>query len=125
MTNYEKMYEQLVEKGMQKKIAKLFIKKYRIEEESFTCDETTKEWTLSRGFFPSRKDMFGLNEGNYRNYLSDYADFRMHPYNNHFVIWINDKLSLKYTLGKDFSEIMPEYYLYVENDDNYTYLQDT
>lgn len=124
MTDYNVMYEQLVEKGMQKKIAKLFVKKITIEEDNFVCDDETKKWALSRGFFPSRKELFGLTDENYHQYLSDYADFRMHPYNNHFVIWINDKLSLKYTLGSDYSEIMPEYYLYIENNDDYTYLQD-
>ena len=43
MTDYEKMYELLVEKGMQKKIARLFIKKFTIEEESFSSDDDTKE----------------------------------------------------------------------------------
>lgn len=125
MVNYDKMYDLLVEKGMQKKIAKLFIKKFQIEEESYKAPENVKEWAMSRGFFPSRVELYGLNENNYHDYLSDYADFMLHPYNNHFVIWINDKLSLKYTLGKDFNEIMPKYYLYVENNDDYTYLQDT
>lgn len=124
MTNYDVMYEQLVEKGMQNKIAKLFIKKFSIEEENYSCDNDIKEWALKRGFFPSRKELLGLSEDNYKHFLSDYEDYRMHPYNNHFVIWINDKLSLKYTLGRDYSDIMPEYYLYIENDCNYTYLQD-
>lgn len=125
MINYDKMYEQLVEKGMQKNIAKLFIKKCKIEEDIYKGDETTREWAMTKGFFPSRVDLYGLNDENYKNYMPDYVDFRLHPYNNHFVIWINDKLSLKYTLGRDFADIMPEYYLYIENNGDYTYLQDT
>lgn len=125
MINYDKMYEQLVEKGMQKNIAKLFIKKCKIEEDIYKRDETTREWAMTKGFFPSRVDLYGLNDENYKNYMPDYVDFRLHPYNNHFVIWINDKLSLKYTLGRDFADIMPEYYLYIENNGDYTYLQDT
>ena len=125
MINYDKMYDQLVEKGMQKKIAKLFIKKCKIEEDIYKGDEVTREWAMTKGFFPSRVDLYGLTDENYKNYMPDYVDFRLHPYNNHFVIWINDKLSLKYTLGRDFADIMPEYYLYVENNGDYTYLQDT
>ena len=125
MINYDKMYEQLVEKGMQKNIAKLFIKKCKIEEDIYKGNETTREWAMTKGFFPSRVDLYGLNDENYKNYMPDYVDFRLHPYNNHFVIWINDKLSLKYTLGRDFADIMPEYYLYIENNGDYTYLQDT
>jgi hypothetical protein len=119
------MYEQLVEKGMHKKVAKPFIKKFKIEEDIYKGDENLREWAMTKGFFPSRVELYGLNDSNYKNYLPDYVDFRLHPYNNHFVIWINDKLSLKYTLGQDFNNIMPEYYLYVENDGQYTYLQDT
>ena len=124
MVNYDKMYELLVQHGMQNKIAKLFIKKFKIEEEAYTCSEDEKKWAMSRGFFPSRVELYGLNDSNYKYYLPDYADFMMHPYNNHFAIWINDKLSLKYTLGRDFADIMPEYYLYIENNGDYTYLQD-
>ena len=124
MTNYDKMYQLLVSKGMQSKIAKLFIKKFKIDEKSYSCSESDKEWAMTKGFFPSRIDLYGLNEDNYKLYMPDYVDYRLHPYNNHFVIWINDKLSLKYTLGSDFKDIMPEYYLYIENNGEYTYLQD-
>lgn len=124
MTNFDKMYALLVEHGMQKKIAKLFIKKCKIEENIYNGDDSTREWAMSKGFFPTRVELYGLNDDNYKNYMPDYVDFRLHPYNNHFVIWINDKLSLKYTLGRDFADIMPEYYLYIENNGEYTYLQD-
>lgn len=125
MTNFNKMYSLLVEKGMDKKIAKLFIKKYKIEEGYYKCSEEMRKWAMEKGFFPSRIELYGLDESNYKYYLPDYVDFRLHPYNNHFAIWINDKLSLKYTLGRDFANIMPEYYLYIENTGEYTYLQDT
>lgn len=125
MTNFDKMYSLLVEKGMDKKIAKLFIKKYKIEEGYYKCNEETRKWAMEKGFFPSRIELYGLDENNYRYFLPEYVDFMLHPYNNHFVIWINDKLSLKYTLGEQFDDIMPEYYLYIENNGEYTYLQDT
>ena len=125
MINYDKMYELLVEKGMEKKIAMLFLKKCKIEEGIYKGDEALREWAMTKGFFPSRVDLYGLTEDNYKFFMPDYVDFRLHPYNNHFVIWINDKLSLKYTLGRDFTDIMPEYYLYIEKNGDYTYLQDT
>ena len=124
MTNYELMQKLLIENGMQSKVAKGFIKKFKIEELSYSCSDESKKWAMSKGFFPSRIKLYGLNEDNYTYFLPDYADFMMHPYNNHFAIWINDKLSLKYTLGKDFSHILPRYYLYIENNGDYTYLQD-
>ena len=125
MTNYDKMCDLLVEKGMQKQMARFFVKKCKIEEEIYHGDEELRKWAMTKGFFPSRVDLYGLNEENYKYYMPDYVDFKLHPYNNHFVIWINDKLSLKYTLGSDFKDIMPEYYLYVENNGDYTYLPDT
>ena len=124
MTNYEKMRVLLVENGMNERISHLFMRKFRIDEETFSCDESTKEWAMARGFFPSRVQLYGLNEQNFQNYLPDYCDFMLHPYNNHFVIWVNDKLSLKYTLGGEFADALPEYYLYIENDGEYTYLMD-
>ena len=125
MINYDKMYNLLVEKGMQGKVAKFFVKKCKIEEGIYKGNDEVREWAMSKGFFPSRVDLYGLNDDNYKVYMPDYVDFRLHPYNNHFVFWINDKLSLKYTLGRDFANIMPEYYLYIENNGDYTYLQDT
>lgn len=124
MTNYDKMYELLVQKGMQNKIAKLFVKKFQIEESNYDCDEEIKRFAMTKGFFPSYVELYGLNEENYHNFLPEYSDYRMHPYNNHFSIWINDKLTLKYTLGLDFAAIMPKYYLYIENNGEYTYLND-
>lgn len=125
MTNYDRMHTLLVQYGMETKIAKEFIRKCKIEEGIYKGGEELREWAMTKGFFPSRVDLYGLNDENYHLYMPDYVDYRLHPYNNHFVIWINDKLSLKYTLGSDFKDIMPEYYLYVENNGEYTYLQDT
>lgn len=120
------MREMVVQAGMEKKLSKLFMKKLEMDEKAYPCDEATKEWAMSKGFFPGRVELYGLNENNYRHYVSDYCDFMLHPYNNHFRIWISDKLSLKYTISSDISlsKIMPEYYLYIENNGDYTYLMD-
>lgn len=80
---------------------------------------------MERGFFPGRIELYGLTEDNYKDYVPDFNYFMIHPMNHHFRIWINDKLSLKYTLNSNGCEmVMPEYYLYVENDGTYTYLMD-
>lgn len=124
MTDYEKMRELLVKNGMDKKISYLFMRKFKIDENEFSCDESTREWAMSRGFFPGRVQLYGLNDDNYMDYVPDFCDFMLHPYNNHFVIWINDKLSLKYTLGDKLARTIPQYYLYIENNGDYTYLMD-
>lgn len=75
-----------------------------------------KIWALQRGFLPSRVKLYGLTEENYHDYLSDIDYYYLHPINNHFAIWINDKLTLKYIFPSIFTtlegrrlSIMPEY----------------
>lgn len=125
MTNYDVLVDLLREQGMDYKWSKMFVKKLRDDEMAFNMSDEQKEWAMRRGFYPGRILLYGLNEDNYRDYVPDYNYFMTHPLNHHFKIWINDKLSLKYTLNSNGCEdSMPEYYLYVENDDNYTYLFD-
>lgn len=71
-----------------------------------------KLWALRRGFFPSRVKMYDLNQDNYKLYLSDFAYYRMHPINNRFRFWVNDKLTYRYVLGK-YDEFLPRYYCHM------------
>lgn len=125
MTNYDRLLELVREAGMDKKWAKMFIKKLADDEAAFPVSEEKRNWALERGFYPGRTELYGLNEENASRYLPDYPYFMMHPLNHHFKIWVNDKLTLKYVLsGGGCADTMPEYYLYVENNGNYTYLCD-
>ncbi len=125
MTNYDKLTELLRAQGMDYKWTKMFVKKLRDDEIAFNMSDEEKKWAMERGFFPGRAALYGLNEDNYLDYVPDYNYFMEHPLNHHFKIWINDKLSLKYTLNSaGCQDSMPDYYLYVENDENYTYLFD-
>ncbi len=125
MTNYDKLLTLLQESGMDKKWSKMFVKKLSDDEKAFLTDDNTKKWALSKGFYPGRVELYGLTEENYKNYLPDYQYFMIHPINHHFRIWVNDKLTLKYVLNSNnCQDTMPEYYLYVENNGNYTYLMD-
>ena len=125
MTNYEKLLEEVRALGMDYRWARMFVKKLRDDEEAFdTVDEASKKWALERGFYPGWIETYGLTEENYRNYMPDYQYFMMHPMNNHFLKWL-DKTTLKYVLNSNGCEAsMPDYYLYVENNDDYTYLMD-
>lgn len=125
MTNYEMLTDLLRENGMDYKWTKMFVKKLSDDEQAFPTDDSTKKWALSRGFYPGRVELYGLTEENYKNYLPDYPYFMAHPLNHHFKIWVNDKLTLKYVLNSNgCADTMPAYYLYVENNGNYTYLMD-
>jgi hypothetical protein len=109
---------------MDYKWASMFVKKLKDDENEFVADEKTKEWALKKGFYPGRVEMYGLTDENYHYYLPDYSYFMVHPLNHHFRKWL-DKLTLKYVLNSGNCEsCMPEYYLYVENNGNYTYLMD-
>lgn len=124
-TNYDQLLTLLREYGMDFKWSRMFVKKLSDDEIAFPADEETKRWALERGFYPGRVELYGLNEDNYKDYLPDFAYFMIHPINHHFRIWINDKLTLKYVLNScGCEETMPEYYLYVENNGDYTYMMD-
>ena len=123
-TDYDKLLELVRESGMDYKWAKMFVKKLQDDEAEYEADEATKKWALERGFYPGRVELYGLTEENYKDYMPDYSYFMLHPLNHHFRKWL-DKLTLKYVLNSNGAEkCMPEYYLYVENNDNYTYLMD-
>ena len=109
---------------MDYKWAAMFVKKLKDDENEFIADEKAKEWALKRGFYPGRVEMYGLTEENYRDFMPDYSYFMIHPLNHHFRKWL-DKLTLKYVLNSSRAAgSMPDYYLYVENNGNYTYLMD-
>lgn len=125
MTNYDTLLQLLKDEGMDKKWSRMFVKKLSDDEKAFPADDQTKKWAMSRGFFPGRVMLYGLTEENYKDYLPDYNYFMMHPVNHHFRIWVNDKLTLKYVLNSNGCEqTMPKYYLYVENNGDYTYMMD-
>lgn len=119
------MRVKLLNRGLDPKQVGFFLKEYHENATSVSNSRDVAEWALKRGFFPDRVEQYGLTEENYKLYLPDYSFFLMHPYNNHFKIWVNDKLTLKYILNNsEFKDVMPEYYLYIENDGSYTYLMD-
>ena len=125
MTNYDLLLEKVRELGMDYKWARMFVRKLKDDEASFEADEATRQWALQRGFYPGRVEMYGLTEENYRDFMPDYQYFMLHPLNNHFLKWL-DKTTLKYVLNSGGCEdAMPKYYLYVENNDDYTYLMDS
>ena len=129
----EKQVSILVSKGLTQKIALTFVQ--FLEEDWNLCNSISfedKVKVMSRGFFPSRLKLYGLDEVNYVEYLSDLDYYRLHPLNNHFAIWINDKVTLKYMIPSVFHtlegrhlSVMPEYYLYIENDGKYSYMMDS
>ncbi len=124
MTNEAVLLEKLREAGMNYNWARTFAARLMEDEKEFPCSRDTARWALERGFYPGRVQLFGLTEDNYRDYMPDYQYSMLHPYNNHFLKWL-DKTTLKYVLNSGGCEAsMPEYYVYVENDGSFTWLMD-
>lgn len=124
MTNYDKLLEKVREAGMEYRWSRMFVKKLADDEKAFPVSKAEAEFALKHGFYPGRVTLYGLNEENWQDYVPDFNYFMLHPINNHFLKWL-DKTTLKYVLNSNGCEsTMPEYYLYVENDDSYTYLMD-
>ncbi len=78
-------------------------------EDIFRNKKTTlsqKLWAQKRGFFSDSIKLYGLNDDNYLDYLSDFDYYWLHPINGAYSRWIDDKLTFKYIL-QPFSEYLP------------------
>lgn len=71
-----------------------------------------KIWAQKRGFYSPRIANYGLTEENYKDYVSDFEYYRLHPINGIFTRWIDDKLTIRYILAP-FSEYLPRYYYHL------------
>lgn len=70
---------------------------------------TKRLWALRHGFFSDKFALYGLNQHNYQNYLSDLRYAWLSPQNGPYHHWISNKLVLRYTLYP-FKKYLPEYY---------------
>ncbi len=71
-----------------------------------------KMWAHRRGFYSNRIDLYNLTEDNYKFFLSDFTYYKLHPINNIFSRWIDDKLTMRLIL-EPFSEYLPEYFYHL------------
>jgi hypothetical protein len=115
MNDLETHINDLYQKGgFTRRFAALFIKQMDNEHKNEYFNKEEIQWAHSKGFLLASAKAYGLNETNYHTYLSDYDYYRLWPLNSPYRIWINDKLTLKYTLPADrFGKFLPEYYFYV------------
>ena len=67
------------------------------KEKNYTLRQ--KIWCYRRGFMPYRISQYGLTNNNYKEFLSDRDYCYLHPINNSFAKWINDKVSPRYVLA--------------------------
>jgi hypothetical protein len=57
--------------------------------------------------------MYGLDNQNYRKYLSDWTYYHSQPVNGSYSTWIDDKLTMKYIL-QPFDKFLPRYYFQLD-----------
>lgn len=81
-----------------------------LHEKTTTLRE--KLWAYKRGFLSGKISYYGLNEENYRHFLSDFDYYRLHPINGPYSKWIDDKLTLRCMLAP-YAEYLPEYYFHL------------
>ena len=68
-----------------------------------------KIWCWKRGFLSYRIEQYGINESNYKEFMSDYDYHWLNRINGYYLNWINDKTTFRYVLDK-YKEYIPEYY---------------
>ncbi|MGI6076719.1 MAG: sugar-transfer associated ATP-grasp domain-containing protein [Fastidiosipilaceae bacterium] len=73
-----------------------------------------KKWAHQRGFLANRVSRYGLTDDNWQDYLSEREFAWGFPYNNFkYSRWIDDKLTLYYTLIP-FRQYMPDYFFLID-----------
>ncbi len=87
---------------------------FRSNQQTTLCQ---KLWAYRRGFRSAKIIMYGLNEQNYRQYMSDLDFHRLGSVNGRHRRWIDDKLTMKYVLHA-FNDHLPGYYYMLDQGQN-------
>ncbi|MBR1764096.1 MAG: hypothetical protein IJ746_01745 [Ruminococcus sp.] len=110
---YSEKLEDLLKDGYTRKYAQFYLNILEEEKNNSNYDQSFVSWSHSRGFRAEVASIYGINDNNCSDYLTDYDYYRIWPINSWERIWINDKMTLKYILsGTAFDSLMPEYYYY-------------
>lgn len=109
--------DELLKDGFTRKYATFYLNILKEENENKNYDKEFVKWAHERGYSAKSASIYGINDTNFEEYLSDYDYYRLWPINSWNRIWINDKLTLKYMLaGTEYDALMPEYYFYASSD---------
>lgn len=71
-----------------------------------------KKWAYDRGFLSYRIKQYGLNDDNYKDYISDYDYRYLRHINNKYRSWLEDKITVKY-ICSEYGQYFPKYYYHV------------
>lgn len=113
MGNKSTELSELLKDGYTEKYARFYLSGCAAEEKSPIYDPALTKWAHSHGFFVEHALLYGLNDSNCEDYLSDYDFYKVWPLNSWARLWINDKLTLRLMLSDpEFVKLMPKYYYY-------------
>lgn len=99
-------------KGYSAYYVSFYRKELRKNYLSSSLPQKQKKWAYQRGFNPWRIEQYGLTEENYKDVISDRDYFYLHPINNRYSVWIDNKLTMKYILAP-FDKYLPKYYFHL------------
>ena len=117
--------ENLLADGFRKSHAQMFLNTLEYEKDNNFFEPEFLVWAYEHGFSAHESKILGINEENYRDYLSTYDWHKLCPVNDWERIWVNDKLTLKYMLdGTEFSGLMPKYFYYADKNKGLVALPD-
>lgn len=107
---------ELLRDGYTEKLAKAYLKTLAHENNNPAYDPAFVKWAHEHGFYAECASILHLTEENCDNYLSQYEFNKVWPLNGWTRMWVNDKLTLKYTLsGGGLDHFLPKYYYYSTN----------
>lgn len=105
--------QDLLKDGFTKKFAMYYLSIRENELKNSIYDKEFVEWSYANGFTAESASLMGVTDDNKEFFLSDYDYYKSWPVNDWSRIWINDKLTLKYSLSNHkFYKFMPKYYYY-------------
>ena len=105
--------EEMLQDGFTRKFAQFYMSILESENQNTVFDPEYVHWAHERGFTAECASVLNLTDDNINNYLSQYDFNKVWPLNNWARLWVNDKLTLKYTLSSDRLKCyLPKYYYY-------------
>lgn len=94
---------------------KLYKEQWGADREKYTDEE--RKWAYERGFTAEDVHCLGLNEDNYRDYLSSKDYHSLDPIDPFTKRLVDGKLVIPYTIGGRFKEYLPKYFCWIFDPD--------
>lgn len=108
----DEVMNRMIDDGFTKKMVYHYFHYINAEKEE-NFEPGYMKWAHEHGFIAQHAIALGVNEDNYKEFISDYDYYKSWPHNSWLRMWINDKLTQKYLLvGTKWEYLFPKYYYY-------------